>query len=371
VNVQTGWEVRLSMRAVALAMAVFALMGLSFAGRAAADSIASGATQIELNRGLFKALKKDGVRVTKVGLGSVKGRTLTAPVSGGLIDFATASGWIDSTGGLRFRAGKRSVKLTQVTLDTSKGTLRAILAGQKMEIAAVEKYEFSRVEWGDAVELSGLRLKRRVSNLLNRKLGLDTFRPNRAFASVSSTFQPAELQVSGGSFRFDFDAGTVAKIRSLGVELTPISSTSSGSEPPVFSNSLMTGRIDPVMARTWGMAEGGFRIASPESPGPSADWWNLGISFETGKLGAMGLAHTEMGQLAPAPPSPVASVDLSSATVSVDPHSRTVTISNARATLEAGTADYINRTFAEPKGKAPVLAAGDPLGTVSMTMQGR
>jgi hypothetical protein len=357
---------------VALALvAGLALVGLIAAERASAESIASGTTRLELNRGLFKALKKEEVRITKVGMGRVSGRVVQAPVSGGQIDFATTNGWIDSTGGLRFQAGKRSVKLTQVTLDTSKGTLRAILAGQKMEIAAVEKYEFSRVEWGDAVQVSGLRLKRRVSNLLNRKLGLDAFRPSRAFASVSSTIQPEELQVSGGSFQLEFDAGTVAKIRSLGIELVTLSSSSGGAEPPVFSGSLIGGGIDPTMARTWGSAEGGFRLIDTDGPSPSVDWWNLGFSFETGKLLEASLAHTEAGQIAPAPPRPLAAVDLGSATVSVDPASRTVTISNARLTLEAGAADYINKTFAEPKGKEPVLKSGDPLGTFSMTMQGR
>lgn len=371
VNVQAGCEFRRSAWVLMSAAIALTLASLSLAERAAADSIASGTTRLELDRGLLRTLKKDGVRLTRLGPGSVKGRVVTTPVSGGLIDFGTGGGWIDSSGGVRFQAGKRSVKLTRLTLDTAKETLRGTLAGQRMEIATVKEYAFSRTGWGDLVEASGLRLNRQVRKLLNRRLDLHAFRVGSTFASVSSDAQPEELNVSGGSFRFDFDAGTVAKIRSLGFELMPMESSTAGAEPPVFSAPLLGGGIDPSMVRTGGRAEGGFRIAKPESPGPTADWWNLGISFETGKLGAMGLAHTEAGQLAPAPPSAVASVDLSSGTVSVDPVTRTVTVSNARATLEAGTADYINETFAKPQGKAPVLAAGDPLGTVSMTMQGR
>lgn len=48
-----------------------------------------------------------------------------------------------------------------------------------------------------------------------------------------------------------------------------------------------------------------------------------------------------------------------------------LSILNARATLEAPVAALINATFATPKGKAPVVAAGDPFGTFSLTMQGR
>lgn len=371
VNVQTRRVAPRSAAVLTLVTMALALASLCFAAPAGAATVASGTIRLELNRGLFRALKKDDVRLIKVGPGNVKGRVATIPVSGGPLDFGTGGGWIDSTGGIRFRAGKRSVKLTRLTLDTSKMTLRANLAGQRMEIAEVQRYGFSRAGWGDLVEVSGLRLNRRVSNLLNRKLDLDVFRPGRAFASVSCNAQPAELDVSGGSFQLDFDAGTVSKIRSLGFELVPAESSTAGANPPVFSGPLIRGLIDPAMARTSGAAEGGFRIIDPDSPGPSADWWNLGLSFETAKLLFTGLSHAENGQLVPGPPQPLAAVDLSAATVSVDPVSRTVTVTNARATLEAGTADYINKTFAEPQGKAPVLAAGDPLGTVSMTMQGR
>lgn len=356
---------------VALALATGLTLGAPIgADRASAEGIASGTTRLELSRGLFKALKRDDVRLTKTGPGRIRGRFVKLPVSGGSIDLPTATGSIESTGGFRFRAGRRSVKLTKLTLDTSKRGLHGTIAGRKLRLAAVKRYTPSRAGWGAAVAVRNLRLTRQASSLLNRKLGLDAFRPGRAFASVFSNVQPSDVQIVGGSFRLDFDAGTVAKIRSLGFELIPLASSDAQSDPPVFSSSLLGGQIDPTTALTWGYAEGGFRIIDPDSPGPSADWWNLGFSFETGKLLSSGLAHTAFGQLAPEPPAPLAAVDLAGAQVVVDPFGRIVTLS-ARATLEPGVADYINETFAESRGKAPVMAAGDPLGTVSMTLQGR
>lgn len=357
---------------VALALvAGLASMGLMTAERASAEAIASGTTRIELYGELFQALKAEDVKVTKVGPAKVEGRVVKAPVSGGLIDVATANGWIDSSGGFRFRAGRRNVKLTRVTLDTAKGALRATLAGRRMKIAEVKSYEFSRILWGDKVQTLGLRLNRRASSLLNRKLDIDAFRPGRRFALVSSNIQPEWDQMLSGSFQLELDSGTVAKIESLGVDVQTPGSSSQGAEPPVFAAPLIAGSIDPTMAHTFGQAEGGLRISDADAPSPEVSWFNLGYSFETGKLLSTTVAHTEAGQLASPPPGPLAAVDLAGATVTVDPPSRTVTIANARATLEPGVADYINRTFAEPKGKAPVVAAGDPLGTFSMTMQGR
>jgi hypothetical protein len=362
------WQVTKAL-AVGLTLAV-GLIGLAMAQRASAEGIASGATLVEFNRGLFKALKKDGVRLSKVGTGTVAGRSATLPASGGQIDIVTANGWIDSSGGFRFRVGKRSAKVTQLTVDTSKGAVRATVNGIKLKLAAIPGYDFSREGFGDAIAISGLRLTPRASSLLNRRLGLDVFRPGRPFASVAASLQPDEVLATGGSVRFEFNADTVAKVRSLGFEVQPMESNG-GLSDPVFSAPLLAGRIDPAMTRTWGMAEGGFRITNPEGPGPTVDWWNLGLSFETGKLLTSGLAHTEFGQVAPGPPQPLAALDLATATVIVDPTYRTVTVTGAKATLEGPAANYINQVFAIDRGKAPVLAAGDPLGSISMTMQGR
>jgi len=355
--------------AICLVLAL-GLLGLVTAQRASAEGIAGGTTQVELNRGLFKALKKDDVQLSKVGAGTVGGRFATLPAAGGEFDFVNGSGSFAGDGGFRLRVGRRSAKVTQLSVETLRGTLRGTVNGTKLLLAAIPRTDFAREGFGAAIATPSLRLTPRASTLLNRKLGLDAFRPGRPFASVSANLQPGEVQVLSGSVRFEFDAGTVAKIKSLGFDVQPMES-SGGLSDPVFNAPLLAGRIDPAMTRTWGMAEGGFRITDPEKPGPTVDWWNLGLSFETGKLLTSGLAHTEFGQLAPGPPQPLASLNLADASVSVDPVYRTVSITGAKATLEAAAANYINQVFAIDRGKQPVLAAGDPLGAISLTMQGR
>ncbi len=357
-------------RVTAALALVVGLAGLAWAQAASAEGIASGATRIDLARGLFKAMKKDGVQLSKVGAGTVAGRFVTLPAAGGEIDFVSGSGSFISDGGFRLRAGKRSAKVTRLTVETLRGTVRGTVNGNNLMLAAIPRTDFAREGFGDAIATSSLRLTPRASTLLNRRLGLDAFRPGRPFASVSTSLQPDEVQVSSGSVRFEFDPGTVAKIKSLGFDVQPMES-SGGLSDPVFNAPLLAGRIDPTMARTWGMAEGGFRITDPEKPGPTVDWWNLGLSFETGKLLSSGLAHTEFGQLAPGPPQPLAALNLATASVAIDPVYRTVTVSGAKATLEAAAANYINQVFAVDRGKEPVLAAGDPLGAISLTMQGR
>ncbi len=354
---------------LALVLAI-GIMGLAMVQHAAAEGVASGTTRIELGRSLFKALKRNGVRLSEIGNWTVGGRSVTLPTIGGSFDLSTASGSFDSGGGFRFRAGTHSANVTRLTVDTSKKELRATVNGTRLKLAALPTYDFAREGFGDAIATPALRLTPRASNLLNRKLGLRIFRPGRAFASVSASLQPDEVPVLSGSVGFEFDAGAVAKVEGLGFEVQPMESNG-GVSDPVFNAPLLAGRIDPALARTWGMAEGGFRITNPEGPGPTVDWWNLGLSFETGKLLTSGLAHTEFGQVAPGPPQPLAALDLGHASVTVDPVYRTVAVTGAKATLEGAAANYINQVFAIDRGKEPVFAAGDPLGVISLTMQGR
>ena len=362
-----GWVTKTLMVALALAVS---LASLAMAQRAAAEAVAGGATQIEFNRGLFKALKKEGVRLTKVGTGTATGRFVTLPASGGQIDLASASGDFDNGGGFRLRAGKRSARVTRLKVDTFRKVVRASIGRTELRLATMSGFDFAREGFGLAVATSGLRLTPHASSLLNRKLATDTFRPNRPFGSISASLQPEEVQVLGGSVRFEFDFDFVAKIRSLGFEVQPMESLGGPTDPPIFYAPLLAGRIDPARTRTWGMAEGGFRIVNPDGPGPTVDWWNLGLSLETGKLITSGLAHTEFGQVAPGPPLPLAALDPTGTAITLDPTYRSVAITSA-ATLEGPAADYINQVFAIDRGKEPVLAAGDRLGYISLTMQGR
>jgi len=367
----------------ALAASAWLLLAILAPIPATAESIEAGETHLRLDRVLFEDLGNEEVKVSKLGQGSVQGRVVNLPVDGGLIDLGTASGSIDHAGGFKFRSGKRTVKLTELILDTAKRELYARLDGERLRIATLKSYGFTRAGFGDEVEGIGLRLSRRSTGILNRKLRLNrVFRPGRAFAALSSSFQPEAARLAFGSMQFSLDPGTVAKLKSLEVETVPFETILLAPDPPTYSAPLIQGEIYPSASRSWGFLEGGIRIARlappepPETPGPIVTFpvitlINLGLSLESQKVLGFAHLHNEAGQLVPAPGGPLAALDLSAATVKLDSETRALSIVNARATLEAPFANLINETFAAPKGKAPILAAGDPLGTFSLTMQAR
>jgi hypothetical protein len=348
------------------------LLILTLPAPASAESIAAGETRFELDRGLFDVLKSEGVEVASVKQGSVQGRVVTLPIDGGVIDVSTAIGSLDHGGGFKFRSGKRVARLSQLVLDTAQRELYAKIGGKRLRIATLKSYSFSRAGFGDEIEVDGLRLNRGAASLLNRKLHLKrVFRPGRTFAAIASGFEPEADRFTSGSMQFSLDAGTVAKLKSLEVEPVPFETAVLGSNPPTYSGPLLGGDIYPSASRSWGYIEGGIRIDKPEAPGPVLTWINLGLSLESQKVLGFIQAHTEFGQLAPVPGGPIGAIDFSAATVQLDPQARTLSIANARATLEASTANLLNETFAMPKGKAAVFAAGDPLGTFSLAIQAR
>ena len=89
------------------------------AGAANVD-LAGGATTLKLDPKAGKALKSLGVTVSRTGKAKAGKSGVAFPITGGRIDNATAAGTIRHTGGLRLKAGKVSVTLSDFDVKVSK-----------------------------------------------------------------------------------------------------------------------------------------------------------------------------------------------------------------------------------------------------------
>ncbi len=360
---------KLSIAGIA-ALVTMSLLALLPAG-AAADPIAAGRTKLALASSLFEALRLDGVTIKGLRGAKANGRFVGLPVKGGLIDLGTANGFVTHESGFRLSAGRRSVTLTQLGLDTNKAELRARVDGRKMRIAAIPHFRYQREGFGDLIEAVGLRPTAKLAKTLDARLGLPgAFRAGMPFLSVTTNLQPEFGSVSKGTMQFSLDPGTVEKIKSLGADFLPFEVRPEGG-PYSYTAPILSGAIYPDLRNGFANIEGGLRIERVGGPSPAITMADLGFSFETYKLDSAISVHTEAGQLATSSGRPLAALDLSGATVRIDRDARTVTVANARATLEGPVAELIDETFAKPRGEAPVLAAGDPLGTFSLQLEGR
>lgn len=356
-------------RALLAIVALTALAVLGLAPQAAGERVGGGTIRLDLDRGLLRDLSQDGVRLDGGDPGKQGGRSVARRVSGGQLDFATARGEIKSNGNVRFRTAEGTLAVRRLELDTANLFLRATIAGRTMRIAVLEGFSFVRQELREKVDAK-LRMTAAAATLLNRRLGTSAFRPGRALGSASARVQPDLARVAGGSFRLEFDAGTVAKLESLGLELVLYGSQAPPSQPPVFEAPVADGWIDPRSVRTGGWVDGGFAIARQGAPGPRAEWSKLFFSYElTGLGGGRSRALDSFGRATPAPPPDFAGVELIGDLSK--PGSRTFRVGNVRALVDEAFAAYVNGTFVEPLGKPPIFNRGDPLGTFSITMQAR
>lgn len=374
--------------AVAIAVAVVASLALAQLASAAANPVAPGGkTTITLNSGLVNKLKKSKVKLSGISPATVKGKTVTLPIGSGSIDTAGA-GELEHEGGLKFKAGKKSVKVTALVLTTSTNSITAKVGSKTMKLATVAGASASRNGFGTNVSASSLKLTSKAAKELNKKLGLPTktkkkkngkkvkgtpapFKANQVLGKSATETQPKTLGVQPtGAINLTLDPSDISKLAEVGTELqliapaTPVALTTVGF--PIGT----TGTIAPSAKEGSVRSLGGIKLHQP-----------LGGSEETNiTLNAIwvelstGRATVEVTIQSTIPPAnlgefhriSIATLDMSGATIKEDPAAHTVTVENGKANLEATTATVLNEVLGTPYGKKP-FNAGDPLGTFSFT----
>ncbi len=350
-------------------MALASCLLLVLPNAAPAEPIRKGTSQLRLSRDLMAALKAGGVGLTKVREAKVRGRVVSLPIGSGEVDLTNASGSIEHDGGFALVAGRRSVEVTEVRLDTATRGLWGKVDGRRLKLAGFAAFTAERDGFGDNIGVAALRLRPATARLLDRKLGLSGVFPARApFASLSSAFKPLFNTVASGSLVLTLDPVTLAKLAAAGVTPTPFEALVLGTEPPTYAASLNAGAIYPDLRGGSASVEAGLRLGRA-TPWAQLSWTGLSLSLETNKLFADTAVASGSGT-SPKGVGPIAALDLSGATARVDREKRTVTITGARVTLEASAAQLVNETFAKVPGEQ-IVASGELLGTLSLWMTGR
>jgi hypothetical protein len=404
--------------AVAAVAALAALLVLTPFASAASDPIASGTTTVKLNKGFVKKLKKYNVKVLKLSPASVKGSTVTLPVSGGSLDPVTGLGTVEHSGGIKFKAGKKSAAVNTLLLDTSTGSLNAKVAGKSMKFASVKGFTVARNGFGANVSISSLKLTGKAAKQLNKKLGFTgqkkgkskgkakgnkraavskavqpPFKGNQVLGSSSSETQPKTVGVvATGNAQLVLSNAALAKLRNVGpevsgthpfeVKLAPVEPTKVVSLSPVTAVfPISGGTVGPTATAGVLQTAGGLKLTQNLEAVAKGEttlvmgniWVDLGAKTASVEVTITNPKTPEanLGNLGRAS---IADVNLTGATIVSDPATRTVSVQNASATLQAVTAETLNSVFITPIEKATKepqtkFAGGDPLGVFSFVAQ--
>jgi hypothetical protein len=387
--------------AVAVVAALAALLALAPFASAASDPLASGTTTLTLNKNLFKKLKKAGVKVIKVSPGAVKVRTVTLPVSGGSLDPTNGLGTVEQSGGIKFKHGKKSAVVKAIVFETTTNSLNANVAGKKMKLASVSGVSAARNGFGANVTIGSTKLTSKAAKQLNKKLGFTgkqakkaPFKGGKGMGSALSETQPKTVAVvPGGNATLAVSTSALVKLSTIGpeiagehpfaVKLAPVSPTKIVSLSPVTAAfPISGGTMGPTATAGILQTAGGLTLTQSleGAPPPGTKgvtvltmgniFVDLGAKTATVEVSITNEKTAELnkGNLGR---SSIADINLTGATITSDPSTRTVSVQNASATLQAVTAEVLNSVFVEPiegKGKG-IFAGGDPLGTFSFTAQ--
>lgn len=411
--------------AVAFAAAMVACLAFAPLASAAETPVAAGSkTTITLNSGLSNKLKKSGVKVKAISPTTVSGKTVTLPINTlSTFDPVSGQGKLLHEGGIKFKKGKKSANVTDIELITAESKLTAKVGNKAMKFASVSGVSSTRSGFGATVTISAIKLTGNAAKQLNKKLGFTTkkkakksgasasakknkkkkpaapFKGNQVFGKASTTPEPKTISVkAGGTVDLLTNETTVKKFEQPPISDDPEAGGGNGVKIVAISPSELAANANPFTPTLKFPITGGT-IAPNASAGTvdssggvnlvqnlgmagttTITLGNLSVDLQSKKAIAEVVVTSNVGE-EPGKPSPlnlgsfgrtsIADVNMAAATITSDPATHTVTVTNATATLQETTAEVLNQVFGTPLDQFPAphpkFAAGDGLGTFSFT----
>lgn len=342
-------------RALIKTVFVLAVLSLVPAAGAQAETLETGSAQMQLNAGLAKKLKKEGVRLTALKPAQAKGPSLTLPATEGSLEPRSGSGYLYLGGGFKWRAGKRVATLRRLLLSTEKHALVAVLDGSTIKLAELspQRPTLTGFDLSDAVK--SMKLTARGASTLNRKLGLPgVFKAGRSLGGVTASGRLEYLQVTGGDITLTVDDAFREKLRSIEADV----------RAPTQTAPIEIGRISSGLSGFLNAGEPGLNIfqhdVSPhgESFDRAIGFLNTSISLESHIVSGTANVNFEpprvpyTGPIATLPSSPIqfnAETGEASGTFPI--------------ALAPQMASLLNETIGAARAKPSFFSAGETLGT--------
>jgi hypothetical protein len=338
-----------------LAAALFALLAFAPLASAAPDPVGSGSATVTLNKGWTKYLKTFGIKVLKVSPAKLKGQKLTLKVSGGELDPTNGAGTVKLSGGLKFKAGKKSATVKNLVIDTSKKSLTAKVAGKKMKLASIGGYSFARNGFGVNLTIKKLKLTSKAAKQLNKKTGYAKGKPKpfiggKVIGKAAAEEQPATVTIlPGGTVAFNASQETLNKLKDVETEAKVVAPTTEKGFGN-FELPITGGSIAPNASAGKVETGGGLILSQVLPTGPSTaleteiTLGNFFVDFSAKTVSVEVVLKsnaTEDLNRGPLGRSSVADLTLTGATVTADPTARTVTVKDASAALQPIAAEVL------------------------------
>lgn len=208
---------------------------------------ADGQTMLKLDAGTARALAGAGVRVSVVRPGTTGSSGLTFPVTGGALNPANLRGSVEHRGGIRFRAGGRTVTLSnpRYTIGASRSTLSAAVGGQRLTILNLDLRRAKVGARGPLTKTaSGVRatLTAGAARALNRAFSTSVFKGGLKIGTVRTEVELGDAVFDGGATSLALDPGAASALGSLGITPGVLAPATAGADGLAFP--ITGGKVD-------------------------------------------------------------------------------------------------------------------------------
>lgn len=334
--------------------------------------VEGGKARLKFDRALLRAMEQAGARVQPLKPAKAERSAVVLPIKEGNLEPRFGSGYLFQRGGIRLRAGGRSVALRRLVLNTAKQRLSGAVAGHSIAIAKVDQVRAGRTNFGIFLGVDSLRLTAKAAAILGGRLRLpEVFRANRPMGELSARATLGVVPVTRGSISLLLDPAFRQKLESLGISVAP---TGMARQVPVTDQN---GAVVDVLAYEFPDVEGeinrglthggifspanGLQLLQADGSTTREVTWNwIGVNFENG-FGGEGsdVALARWGGVTAV--GPIGQIEFGSP--SYDEKGALLSDGPVPATLSSWAVGPLNEVFG--KGGPAPFATGEPLGWFS------
>jgi hypothetical protein len=367
-------------------LALTGVLGLTGTALAGQDELKGGSVVIQLqnSRGL-----------------KLKPKNLTMPISGGAVDPADGSGTVQVKWGFKAKRGrsKAQVKITTFSLGANGGQGSMTVKVNKdfvANFATLSGGTVARSGWGATISNVRATIAGKGAKALNKALSPKQrkdaeksaggkVKAGQALGTIRSiTTDPRSVEVVPGSgtmiLETDLGGSFAAKLPQHCISLLGVAAIPPAEmlllPPGAFEFPVAGGSAAPDFSAGQLLTAGGQTLTKDNGLGTPSGCTNgppvgtklvstdLGVGFDRNSLTA--IATLPSGTVLPR--APLATLDFSTGSRSVDPSTKTLAVTNATARLDPLAAPLLNQNFPTESGNSSDdFVAGDVIGTIDLT----
>jgi hypothetical protein len=341
-------------------MAALTLLAVTAAGASANVSLSGGTSSIAVEPSFTNKLASKKITPSLVSPATGSTAQFGLPIRGGLIVQSKGSGTYRTSGGMAFAYKSRKINIANLRFVKGSGNyVSATVGGTQMIAFAASPGKVVRAGFNTDVRSIVLRLTSTAAARINSVLKLSkkktAFAGNQLVGIATLNSVASKIEIAGGGrFRVELDQTPQNKLALVGVKLTPIKPSKTSAGKLIFPGtgggylkpSTLTGAVNLAGGLSFKRGSSSLKLRKPVVNIAKRGWVNLTRS--NGKV--IKFAHIEPAQLVK----------------TVDPATRSITLTNAHLTLTLAASKLLNATF-----KTTRFSQNDPLGVSTLIVKGK